>query len=90
MNPVNDFEGIFFDYEQGFYTDVELVAKCFDLLGSGDGGVWRALPDWIKKEIKDKAMSAKEEDEFISFSEKSSDDIKKRMLDLKRWLESNH
>jgi hypothetical protein len=83
---LKEFNDLYNAYDQGLYTDTEIVSKSLELLGEGDADLWAAFPDNIRDEIRKQLESFSEKDELVSFSSEDVDSLKKRLLSVKRWL----
>ncbi|MEE2729942.1 MAG: hypothetical protein VYA55_03925 [Pseudomonadota bacterium] len=86
--PIDEYRELISNYESGLYTDIELISKTFAMLGEGEEEVWAESPEWVKAKIRDKLASIGDEDEFVSFSNRSSDEIRRQLLSLKSLLDS--
>jgi hypothetical protein len=73
-------------YESGLYTDIELISNTFTMLGDGNEEIWAESPDWVKDKIRNKLVVIKDDDEFVSFSNRTSDEIRRQLFTLQGWL----
>jgi hypothetical protein len=83
---LEEFNELYSAYNQGIYTDTEIISKSLELLGEGNAALWAALPVNIRDEIRNQLGSFSEKDELISFGSEDVDSMKKRLLIVKRWL----
>lgn len=83
---VAEFKELYHSYEQGLYTDIEIVAKSMDLLGKGNTALWESFPENIRTQSEAIALRFSEDDEIISFGAKTSEVMKQDLMGLKRWL----
>jgi hypothetical protein len=83
---VADFRELYRAYEAGLVRDSELVAKAMALLGQGNEVLWDVLPENMRMQIEQIALSFSEEDELISFGPRTHEEMKRDLIGLKRWL----
>jgi hypothetical protein len=83
---VADFRELYRAYKEGLSKYSELVAESMALLGHGNADLWDALPEDIRVQIEQIALSFSEEDEVISFGARTHEEMKQDLLGLKRWL----
>lgn len=88
MEKLEEYNDLLSNYEKGLYSNIELISKTLFLLGEGDSDIWALTPCWVKEKIKEKISSVRESDELISFSGRTSEDIKLQIFSLKQWLKS--
>lgn len=81
-----EYKELLSDYEEGLYSNIEIVSKTLALLGEGNYEVWESAPDWVREKVKEKVSSVTGEDEFVSFSGRSSGEIKNQLIELRKWL----
>lgn len=74
------------NYESGLYSEIELVSNTFTMLGEGNEELWLEAPDWVKESIRDRLSTINEDDNFVSFSNRTSDEIKHQLINLREWL----
>lgn len=83
---LDEFEELYKAYDQGLYTDAEIISKSLELLGKGDAALWAAFPTHIKDEIRKHLEAFSEDDEIVSFSSEDVASLKSRLIFLKEWL----
>lgn len=83
---LSEFADLYKGYNQGLYTDAEIVSKSLELLGEGDAALWAAFPVCIRDEIRRQLGSFSEEGELVSFGSEDVESLKKRLLVVKQWL----
>lgn len=85
---VDEFGELYKGYDQGLYTDAEIISKSLGLLGEGDEILWAAFPAHIKDEIRKFLAEFSEGDEIVSFGSEDVESLKSRLVALKKWLSS--
>jgi hypothetical protein len=83
---LNKYRELISYYESGLYTDTELVSNTFTMLGEGNEKIWAESPDWVKDKIRNKFVAIKDDDEYVSFSNRTSDEIRRQLFTLQGWL----
>jgi hypothetical protein len=83
---LNKYRELISNYESGLYTDIEMVSNTFTMLSEGNEEIWMESPGWVKDKIRNKLIAIKDEDEFVSFSNRTSDEIRRQLFTLQGWL----
>ena len=83
---IEEFNEIYKLYNQGIYTDAEVISRSIELLGAGNTVLWAAFPAEVKNGIRKQLDSFSEEDELVYFGHENVDAVKKKLLLVKTWL----
>jgi hypothetical protein len=83
---IEEFNEIYKLYNQGIYTDAEVISRSIELLGTGNTELWTVFPAEVKNGIRKQLDSFSEEDELVYFGHENVDAMKKKLLLVKAWL----
>ncbi|KAF0813618.1 hypothetical protein IGB42_01969 [Andreprevotia sp. IGB-42] len=87
--PLTELEEILSQYQEGLYTDGELVSFCLGLMGKESSAqVWGALPEWVRNRLIDQLRNFSDSDDIVAFGRGDAREIKAEMLYVKDWLMS--
>ncbi len=83
----NALDEVFLDFDKGLYSRLEVVSFCIGLFSRELLlEVWVYFPDWVRDGIKDTVLNMEDDDEVVTFGRLDSQQSKRDILRVKRWL----